>query len=180
MSELLIAIGEFSFSNPGYPQHGDILSVRPDGFEWGREERERALIVRVPDLTAQEAKQIFSADYKVKKSAAAAKQLDKNYYITIGIGNSTDSEYVEPDGNLARLRAYKFDFTQLTQEQQDIINQKVSQGHDNFKLYTDGLSQNINLQTKRLVAKEALPAEDLAADEQYISGFELRNLAKEF
>jgi hypothetical protein len=62
MAELLIKAIDAEHSDPGKNvigcyKRGDIIAVRPDGFEWGSEERRapanggRAVIVKIPGVT---------------------------------------------------------------------------------------------------------------------------------
>ena len=172
----MIYIGKSRHDRDFDPKHGDVIAVLPDNSLWGKEGRERALVVNVSDLVFtrtshldkptmnDEARKCFSVDYRVLKSDVLKKQINPDYYVDTWRKD-------------VRFRSYSFNFGVLSQPIQDYINQIKTGSHDNFNLYSEGISQNVEI-VLTPITKKAAPVISLPDNEQIIAGFDLRTLAQ--
>lgn len=168
MSEVLFFIGDARRVRQFDKQHGDAIIVQSDHSEWGTLEVEMFLLVRMPDLTPQEKAALVSGDNKIK--IADVERLKDSTPKVNGAGNWAKPERV-------RYRSQKFDFTQLSQEKQDIIEEERVKDPADRRLYTRGVSRANS--TTALLVKAIIDKPDITvignveADEQFISDVEV-------
>lgn len=152
-------------------KHLDIIAIQDPGYDWGREARERFLILTIQDLPDDMWLKCISADYRILTA-------DKS---KIG------SEFLPLD--CERFRSFSFDVDLLSPSQKQTILDLKPIGLDSNMLFTRNLSHNITLTPAGIIAKKGvmdvliekpvLDSSGLASGYEYIKGFELRQLAGE-
>lgn len=161
MSELLIFIGQTAQDLDKHPKHGDYLVINEDGFSWGDQEKERGLVVRVPDMTKEEIDEALSSDYIVETADVNAQALNPEFLIPSEKG-------------IARYRSKSFDFSSLPIDKRNIVDDcRDNLSHEDFNLYTKLVSCKTELLSKTVESKAALDDSGLLPGEQFLSA---RNL----
>lgn len=102
------------------PQPGDVVAIRPDGWEWGRLEGPPDFaVVPIPDLTEAEQSELLSAE----RQLVASDPIDGEVYRKV------------------RARRARLDFDRLTPQQRD----KVRSGRLGRRLSRSRLAQAVRL-----------------------------------
>lgn len=103
--EALIHVGENN-TDPIIEKDGDIIDIRPQGWNWGEAEKKEFVVVRIPKLTAEQ-----SYEYKARTIAFSASDLKE--FGWDGMYNSLPKNQQHMVTKQAGLVRYGIDYTKI-------------------------------------------------------------------